>query len=46
MGAALIAVLNNGMVLLNVNIDSQYIVKGLIILLAVVLERLASGAKP
>ncbi len=46
MGAALIAVLNNGMVLLNVNIDAQYIVKGVIILLAVVLERLASGARP
>ncbi len=46
MGAALIAVLNNGMVLMNVNIDAQYIVKGVIILLAVVLERLASGARP
>ncbi len=45
MGAALIAVLNNGMVLLNVNIDAQYIIKGLIILLAVVLERLAAGAR-
>ena len=43
MGAALIAVLNNGMVLMNVNIDAQYIVKGVIILLAVVLERLAGG---
>jgi len=47
MGAALIAVLNNGMVLMNVNIDAQYIVKGLIILVAVVLERLASsGGRP
>lgn len=45
MGAALIAVLNNGMVLMNVNIDLQYVVKGMIILLAVVLERLASGAR-
>lgn len=45
-GAALIAVLNNGMVLMNVNIDAQYVVKGLIILLAVVLERLASGRRP
>ncbi|MEM7721150.1 MAG: ABC transporter permease [Pseudomonadota bacterium] len=45
MGAALIAVLNNGMVLMNVNIDLQYVLKGLIILLAVVLERLASGAR-
>ncbi len=45
MGAALIAVLNNGMVLLNVNIDAQFIIKGLIILLAVVLERLAAGAR-
>ena len=44
MGAALIAVLNNGMVLMNVNIDAQYVVKGVIILVAVVLERLASGA--
>lgn len=44
-GAALIAVLNNGMVLMNVNIDAQYVVKGLIILLAVVLERLASGRR-
>jgi simple sugar transport system permease protein len=42
-GALLIAVLNNGMVLLNVNVDAQYIVKGLIILLAVVLERMAAG---
>lgn len=46
MGAALIAVLNNGMVLMNVNIDAQFIVKGVIILVAVVLERLASGARP
>lgn len=46
MGAALIAVLNNGMVLMNVNIDAQYIVKGLIILVAVVLERLAGGGRP
>jgi ribose transport system permease protein len=45
MGAALIAVLNNGMVLLNVNIDAQYVVKGVIILVAVVLERLASGVR-
>lgn len=45
LGAALIAVLNNGMVLLNVNIDAQYIVKGAIILLAVVLDRLATGAR-
>ncbi len=45
MGAALIAVLNNGMVLMNVNIDMQYVLKGLIILLAVVLERLAGGAR-
>ncbi|MBO6757259.1 MAG: ABC transporter permease [Roseibium sp.] len=42
LGALLIAVLNNGMVLLNINVDSQYIVKGLIILLAVVLERIAA----
>lgn len=46
MGAALIAVLNNGMVLMNVNIDAQYVVKGVIILVAVVLERLAGGARP
>jgi ribose transport system permease protein len=45
LGALLIAVLNNGMVLLNVNVDAQYIVKGLIILFAVVLERLASGVR-
>lgn len=45
LGALLIAVLNNGMVLLNVNIDAQYIIKGVIILFAVVLERLASGAR-
>lgn len=44
MGALLIAVLNNGMVLMNVNTDAQYIIKGVIILLAVVLERLAAGA--
>ncbi len=43
MGAALIAVLNNGMVMLNVNVDAQFIVKGLIILFAVVLDRLAQG---
>jgi ABC-type xylose transport system permease subunit len=43
MGALLIAVLNNGMVLMNVNVDAQYIVKGVIILFAVVLERLAVG---
>lgn len=42
LGALLIAVLNNGMVLLNVNVDSQYIIKGVIILIAVVLERVAS----
>lgn len=42
LGALLIAVLNNGMVLLNINVDSQFIIKGLIILLAVVLERLAA----
>ncbi|MEN0001867.1 MAG: ABC transporter permease [Pseudomonadota bacterium] len=41
LGALLIAVLNNGMVLLNINVDSQFIIKGLIILFAVVLERLA-----
>jgi ribose transport system permease protein len=45
LGALLIAVLNNGMVLLNVNVDAQYIVKGLIILFAVVLERVAVGAR-
>jgi ribose transport system permease protein len=45
LGALLIAVLNNGMVLLNVNIDAQYIIKGVIILFAVVLERLASGVR-
>ena len=41
LGALLIAVLNNGMVLLNINVDAQYIVKGVIILIAVVLERLS-----
>lgn len=46
LGALLIAVLNNGMVLLNINVDSQYIIKGLIILLAVVLERLAARGRP
>lgn len=44
-GAALIAVLNNGLVLLNVNINAQCLVKGLIILAAVVLERAAAGAR-
>ncbi|RVT81792.1 ABC transporter permease [Rhodobacteraceae bacterium CCMM004] len=43
LGALLIAVLNNGMVLLNINVDAQYVVKGVIILLAVVLERLGGG---
>ena len=45
LGALIIAVLNNGMVLLNVNADAQYIVKGVIILVAVVLERIATGAR-
>lgn len=45
LGALLIGVLNNGMVLMNVNVDAQFIVKGLIILIAVVLERMASGAR-
>lgn len=45
LGVLLIAVLNNGMVLLNVNVDAQYIVKGAIILVAVVLERIAVGAR-
>lgn len=45
LGALLIAVLNNGMVLLNVNVDAQFIIKGIIILFAVVLERLAAGAR-
>jgi ribose transport system permease protein len=44
-GALLIAVLNNGMVLLNVATDAQYIVKGVIILIAVVLDRLATEAR-
>ena len=44
-GALLIAVLNNGLVLLNIPTDAQYIVKGVIILIAVVLDRLAQGAK-
>jgi len=44
-GALLIAVLNNGLVLLNVNINAQYLVKGLIILLAVVLERASAGGQ-
>ena len=43
LGALLIATLGNGMVLLNVHADAQLVVKGLIILAAVVLERLASG---
>ena len=41
LGALLIATLSNGMVLLNINVDAQYIVKGAIILIAVVLERLS-----
>ncbi|WP_421724180.1 ABC transporter permease [Bauldia sp.] len=45
LGALLIAVLNNGMVLLNINVDAQFIVKGVIILIAVVLERIASGGR-
>jgi ribose/xylose/arabinose/galactoside ABC-type transport system permease subunit len=44
-GAALIAVLNNGLVLENVNINAQFLIKGLIILAAVMLERAASGAR-
>jgi ribose transport system permease protein len=44
-GALLIAVLNNGMVLMNVTPDAQYIVKGVIILVAVVLDRLATGVR-
>jgi len=46
LGALVIGVLNNGMVLLNINVDSQYTVKGVIILIAVVLERIASGTRP
>lgn len=45
LGALLIGVLNNGMVLLNVNADAQYVVKGVIILVAVVLERVAAGVR-
>jgi ribose/xylose/arabinose/galactoside ABC-type transport system permease subunit len=45
LGALLIGVLNNGMVLINVNADAQYIVKGVIILLAVVLERAAAAER-
>ncbi len=45
LGALLIGVLNNGMVLMNINVDSQYIVKGVIILVAVVLERFAAGVR-
>ena len=45
LGALLIGVLNNGMVLLNIHADAQFIVKGAIILLAVVLERVAAGAR-
>jgi hypothetical protein len=45
LGALLIAVLSNGMVLLNVNVDAQCIVEGLILLLAAVLERVAVRAQ-
>lgn len=44
-GALLIAVLNNGMVLMNITTDAQYIVKGVIILIAVILDRLATGVR-
>lgn len=38
-GALLIAVLNNGLILLNVNSYYQYVIKGAIILVAVLLDR-------
>jgi ribose/xylose/arabinose/galactoside ABC-type transport system permease subunit len=45
-GALLIGVLNNGMVLLNITTDAQFIIKGVIILFAVVLERVAAESSP
>ena len=39
LGALFISVLNNGLTLLNINSYLQYIIKGAIILLAVVLDR-------
>ena len=44
LGVLLIAVLNNGLTLLNVDSSLQYIVKGVIILLAVLLDRSAAQA--
>lgn len=45
LGVLLIAVLNNGLTLLNVNSYLQYIVKGVIILVAVLLDRSSSEVR-
>jgi len=44
-GALIIGILNNGLVLLNVSPFWQQVIKGLVILLAVVIEKLNSGRK-
>jgi ribose transport system permease protein len=44
-GALIIGILNNGLVLLNVSPFWQQVIKGLVILLAVVIEKLNSGGK-
>ena len=44
LGVLLIAVLNNGLTLLNVDSSLQYVIKGVIILLAVLLDRSAAQA--
>ena len=43
-GGLLISVLNNGLILMNVNAYYQYVIKGLIILLAVLLDRTQRSA--
>jgi ribose transport system permease protein len=44
-GAILIGVLNNGLVLLNVSPFWQQVVKGLVILIAVIIDKLNKNAK-
>jgi ribose transport system permease protein len=44
-GGLLIAVLNNGLILMNVNSYYQYVIKGVIILIAVLLDRTQRSAE-
>jgi ribose transport system permease protein len=44
-GALIIAVLNNGLTLLNMSFFWQLVVKGLVIIAAVIVDRLRRGSK-